>query len=80
MIRNCAVCRHFDTDPVRLERRLPGLSALSSAYGTTRGRDGICIQHDRLAPPTALCTQFAVQLTDFTGIGRPGALPAATDA
>jgi hypothetical protein len=80
MICDCAACRHFDTDPARLERRLPGLSALSSAYGTTRGRDGTCLRHDRLVPPTALCNHFAVRLTVIDGHVRPVVLPGATDA
>ncbi len=80
MTRICAACRHFDTDPVRLERRLPGLSALSSAYGATRGRDGACLRHDRLVPPTALCNQFADRISVIAGEGRPGARPVAADA
>jgi len=75
MIRICAACRHFDSDPARLERRLPGLSALSSAYGSTRGQDGTCLRHDRLVPRTALCNQFAVRLRVIASIERPGALP-----
>jgi len=80
MTRICAACRHFDTDPVRLERRLPGLSALSSAYASTRSRDGACLHHDRLVPPTALCIQFAVRLTVISFTGRQGAPPVASDA
>jgi hypothetical protein len=80
MIRICAACRHFDTDPARLERRLPGLSALSSAYGATRGRDGACLRHDRLVPPTSLCNQFIVRLTAIDGSKAPVSLPGATAA
>jgi len=80
MNRICAACRHFDTDPERLERRVPGLSALGSAYGTTRGQDGACLHHDRLVPPTALCNQFAVRLRVIGGQVRAVDVPFATDA
>jgi hypothetical protein len=80
MMRTCSACRHFDTDPAHLERRLPGLSALSSAYAATRSRDGACLRHDRLVPPTAACNQFAVRLTVVASMQNPSGLPASTDA
>jgi hypothetical protein len=80
MIRICAACRHFDTDPARLERRLPGLSALSSAYAATRSRDGACLRHDRLVPPTAACNYFAVRLTVIAGMEEPSTEPVTAGA
>jgi hypothetical protein len=80
MIRICAACRHFDTDPARLERRLPGLSALSSAYAATRSRDGACLRHDRLVPPTAACNQFAVRLKVIAGMEKPSTEPVTAGA
>jgi hypothetical protein len=40
--RRCATCAHFRNDPAHLEAAFPGLSALGSAWGSTRADDGLC--------------------------------------
>jgi hypothetical protein len=58
--RTCIACRHFRNGGRELEAYLPGLSALSSVDGSTRGDDGLCLHHDRFTRPAATCADFAV--------------------
>lgn len=51
----CMICRFFRNDTEYLEAVFPGLTALSSAQGSTRADDGICIQHDRYVSATSSC-------------------------
>jgi hypothetical protein len=56
--QDCRLCRHFCDDPQRLERELPGLSALSSYHAAVRAEDGLCLRHDRLVNGRSRCTAF----------------------
>jgi hypothetical protein len=42
----CAACRFFTGAPAALERAIPGLNILSSAYGSVRADTGLCQRHD----------------------------------
>ncbi len=55
----CRACRHFRNDPAYLEAAFKGLGALSSAWGSVRGDDGICVRHDRYLSPDASCAAFS---------------------
>jgi hypothetical protein len=55
----CRDCRHFIDDAETIERELPGILALSSAAGDTRGDQGLCRIHDRLLMPHMSCDLFA---------------------
>jgi len=55
----CALCRHFDSDPHRLERALPGMSSLGSGHGAARARDGLCLLHDALRSGRCGCGSFS---------------------
>jgi hypothetical protein len=55
----CATCRHFDAAPRSLERRFPGLAALSSADAAVRSRDGLCALHDRYIVAESVCSAYA---------------------
>ena len=55
----CRACRHFRNDPAFLEASFNGLSALSSAWGSTRADDGICVLHGRYLSAEASCEDFA---------------------
>jgi hypothetical protein len=55
---DCRACRHFLSDPEQIERLLPGLSILSSAWGSTRGLAGICLSHDTWQDPARECPDF----------------------
>ncbi|MEW6337081.1 MAG: hypothetical protein ACOY3Y_14925 [Acidobacteriota bacterium] len=55
---NCASCVHFLSDPAAIERSLPGIGALSSAWGSTRGDAGICLKSGRFHDPIPACADF----------------------
>jgi hypothetical protein len=48
-------------DPEALERLLPGLTSLSSAYGAVRADDGLCCRHDLLVAGSYWCAAFLAQ-------------------
>ena len=62
---SCRACRFFFDDPLLLEAELPGIGALSSAFGSTRGNAGICEQTGRFHDPLPPCE-------DFEAAGRSG--------
>jgi hypothetical protein len=51
----CEGCRHFTSAAADLERLLPGLHALSSAYAAVRSEDGLCSVHDRYVAAYSHC-------------------------
>lgn len=55
---DCGSCRHFDNDPLMLERTFKGINALSSVHGSTRGDAGICNLHDRFLLPSYRCADY----------------------
>ena len=55
---NCGHCTHFRNDPAYLEEAFGGLNALSSARGSVRGSDGICVVHGRYLQTGASCPKF----------------------
>jgi len=57
----CRSCRHFDDDPASIERQLPGITILGSAYGSVRGDAGICSVLQRFMEPlpAASCPHFS---------------------
>jgi hypothetical protein len=58
---NCWSCLHFVDDPRQLERALPGLTILSSAWGSTRGNAGLCARYGTWQDPVTGCEQFAAR-------------------
>ena len=52
---NCRSCEHFRNDPAYLERAIPGLNALGSAYGAARAEDGICERNKTYLSPNGSC-------------------------
>lgn len=55
---SCRQCRHFSNDPEAIERALPGLKTLSSAYGSVRADAGICSRRDLILTPRHHCADF----------------------
>jgi hypothetical protein len=55
---SCGTCRHFENAPQEIERHYPGMTAMSSAYGSTRGEDGICALRGLHVPITDCCADF----------------------
>ena len=56
--QTCANCRHFRNSPEFLESVFKGLTALSSAYGSVRSDDGICLLNDLYLAANRGCDQF----------------------
>jgi hypothetical protein len=57
--RKCRHCRHFRNDPALIEAEMPGLTSMSSGYGSVRAEDGICLKHDRYLNAESSCPQFS---------------------
>lgn len=54
----CARCRFYRPGLSELERDIPGLSALGSAFGASLGESRLCLRHDRLVAPYDRCAAF----------------------
>jgi hypothetical protein len=58
-LTRCAACRFFVGSPAALERAIPGLNILSSAYSSTRAETGLCEWHDAFTTAaTGACREF----------------------
>ena len=55
----CRSCRHFRNDAAYLEAAFAGLTSLSSAFGSVRSDDGICLRHDRYLGARSFCSDFS---------------------
>jgi len=56
----CAACRFFTGAPAVLERAIPGVNILSSAYGSVCADTGLCERHGVFTTArSAACPQFA---------------------
>jgi hypothetical protein len=63
--RRCAACRYFTGAAAALERAVPGVNILSSAYGSVRADTGLCERHDIFVTArSAACPQFAEMHVD----------------
>jgi hypothetical protein len=63
----CRECRFFNNEPAWLERALPGLNVLSSAYASVRAEAGICTRRDLFLSPAKACKHFEREPGDFSG-------------
>jgi hypothetical protein len=57
-IRTCRECHFFTSEPGELERALPGLNVLSSAYGSVRADTAICEHRCIFITPAPACPDF----------------------
>jgi hypothetical protein len=57
--KQCGACQHFRNDAKYLEVVFPGLTSLSSGYGSARSDDGICLRHDRFLCVRSFCADFS---------------------
>lgn len=57
----CRDCAQFRNDPAFLEAAFAGLGSLSSAYGSVRDEDGLCLRHDRYLSARCGCADFAAR-------------------
>jgi hypothetical protein len=67
-LRKCRHCRHFRNDSEFLEASFPGLTSMSSGYGSVRAEDGICIRHDRYLSAESSCPDFSA-IADYAEVG-----------
>jgi hypothetical protein len=51
-------------EPQALERSFIGISALSSAFGSTRGRAGICLKDSTFRDPEPVCPAFEPRIRE----------------
>ncbi len=63
----CISCRFFANDPALIEATFPGLTALSSAYGSVRSDAGICSRHDFFLSSWQRCGDFEAGDNDGKG-------------
>ncbi len=54
----CGTCVFFEDRPDDLERRLPHMASLSSAYASSRADDGLCTKHERFVAETSCCGAY----------------------
>jgi len=58
--QHCGGCRFFTGEPAALERAIPGLNILSSAYGSVRDETGLCDQRESFVTfVNAACAEFS---------------------
>ncbi len=56
--KQCIRCRHFRNSPEYLESVFKGLTSLSSAHGSVRSEDGICLIKGLYLAANRCCDQF----------------------
>ena len=58
MNASCRQCVHFVNEPEELENIIPGLSIVSSAYGSVRADTAYCRFKDIFLTPILACHAF----------------------
>jgi len=57
--KRCGACRFLIGAPAALERAVPGLNILSSAYGSVRADTALCERHEHfVTSATEACPAF----------------------
>ncbi len=67
----CGNCRFFVHEPRELERALPGLNILSSAFGSVRADTGLCRVSETLVTSRMACVHFRTAETATGPATRP---------
>ena len=60
-VPRCGNCVHFSSAPAAMEAAFPGLTALSSGYGSVRAQDGLCMRHGYYLAAWDRCGDFEVR-------------------
>jgi hypothetical protein len=58
IMRTCRECHFFTSEPRDLERAVPGVNVLSSAYGSVRADTAICEHRGIFITPAPACPDF----------------------
>lgn len=80
MAGSCRACAHFCNNPAYLESIFAGYSAMSSAWGSTRAEDGLCLRHDRYLSADAACGDFTPAAAPADAPSRSGATASRSSA
>ncbi|NJN63849.1 MAG: hypothetical protein HC882_02510 [Acidobacteria bacterium] len=72
---DCRHCERFMDDPLVLEAQWVGISILSSTFGSTRGRAGICQVTDLFQDPAPACPHFVARAVDARQAGGRSSFP-----
>jgi hypothetical protein len=67
----CRDCRSFEGRPLAVEAGLPMIASLSSAHGSSRADDGLCMLHDRFVRARAHCDAFDARPAPAASGSRP---------
>ncbi len=59
----CYTCKYFKNDPKFLEEVFPGYNVLSSAYGSTRKDDGLCIRKNVYLSGYNVCKDYTPKVS-----------------
>ncbi len=59
----CFQCEYFRNSPEYLESVFKGLTTLSSAYGSVRSEDGICVLNDLYLAANRHCDRFELHMS-----------------
>lgn len=62
-IIRCGNCVHFSNNPAAMEAAIPGLTTLSSGFGSVRAQDGLCTLHGYYLAAWDRCQDFEVKKT-----------------
>jgi hypothetical protein len=73
----CFSCARFCNDPQLIEAQVPGLATLSSAHGSVRAQDGLCIHYDVIINGRRRCDAYLAPAESAANPGTSHELPAA---
>ncbi|MFZ0927399.1 MAG: hypothetical protein WAN11_02290 [Syntrophobacteraceae bacterium] len=59
----CLQCKHFRNSAQYLESVYKGLITLSSAHGSVRSEDGICVLNDLYLAANRYCDHFEIGMS-----------------
>jgi hypothetical protein len=71
----CGNCIRFQNNPAVLEKTFPGLTCLSSGFGSARAQDGLCDQHDLYLSAWDSCLDYAARPRSKHKFARPSLTP-----
>jgi hypothetical protein len=61
LLRSCASCENFCGHAAELEKEIPGILCMGSAYSSVRSADGLCGLHGRYLPASSSCSAYRLR-------------------